>query len=92
MEHHKCRLFKIKDNELYDDKAECWFEVVTNEVRMKEAPGELLSSKLILSDFIAGESEYLMVLDDGRKGTILITNVTSDEPRRASFITSGALE
>ena len=92
MEHHKCKLFKIKNNELYDDKAECWFEVVTDDFGIKEAPGELLSSKLILKEVIAGESEYLIVLDDGRKGKILITNITSEEPRRASFRTSGALE
>lgn len=92
MEHHKCKLFKIKDNELYDDQAECWFEIVTKKFGIKEATGELQSTKLILNDFIAGESEYLMVLDDGRKGKILITNSTSNEPRRATFELADALE
>ena len=81
IEYHKCKLSKTENNELYDDQAKCWFNIVARELGIKEAQGTLNSSKLL----IKSESKYLMVLDDGRKGEITITHVTANEPRWASF-------
>ena len=88
MEYHKCKLYQ--EGELFDDQAECWFEIV-HEGQIKHAEGEIQSSKHIISDFISGKSEYEMLLNDGRKGKILITNM-SNNPKKAIFQTSGPLE
>lgn len=88
MQHHKCKLYRA--DEIFDDLAECWFEII-HEGQIKHAEGEIESTKNLLGEFIAQRSEYDVLLDDGRKGKILITPVGND-PKRASFISSGPLE
>jgi len=90
MESHECKLFQA--GELFDDQAECWFEITKEERSgIKEAIGEVESTKNLLNNFIARKNEYEMLLDDGRKGKIIITNMSND-PKRAVFKTSGHLK
>jgi hypothetical protein len=51
MEHHKCKIYK--GDELFDNRAECWFEIVTREFGIKAAQGNVHSSKLLLKDTIS---------------------------------------
>ncbi len=81
MESHKCRLF-IK-GKLFDDQAECAFENISKKRILYE--GEVFSQKSLMKFCISGESDLEMQLDDGRKGIIVITNVTTDDSRRGEF-------
>ena len=88
MEHHKCKLFQ--EGKLYDDQAECWFEI-SHEDQIIHAEGEIESTKNLMGEVIALRDEFEMLLDDGRRGKISITNMSND-PKRAIFQTSGPLE
>lgn len=63
-----------------------------NGLGIKQGIGEIQSTKNLIAKAISERSEYEMLLDDGRRGKIIITNINSDNPKRGSFKTSGPLE
>ena len=87
MEHHNCSL--SLNGKAYDKHAKCYFDRFLRTINIFE--GTLTTRRNLYKASLSGNNEFEILLDDGRKGNIVIIMVDPRDQNSGDFRVSGRL-